>query len=122
MLLAGYTAMYLAYAGVAMLAVGMTLSMGRALSLAGLYAGASFAFSGAIFPIESASRFAQIWSALLPYTAFAKLFAEQWMMGARAVASLPHVFALLAFLLVGAAVGLPRYIAAARTPTVWGRR
>ncbi|MGB3319129.1 MAG: ABC transporter permease, partial [Sphingopyxis granuli] len=122
MMLAGYAAMYLAYVGVTLLATGLTLSMGKALSIAGLYAGASFAFAGAIFPIESASGFARLWSAILPYTAFAKLLAEQWMMGSPAAVSLPHIFVLLLFLGVGAAAGLPRYIAAAGNPAVWGRR
>jgi len=122
MLFAGYAAMYLAYLGVTLLVTGLTLSMGKALSVAGIYAGASFAFAGAIFPIESASRFAQVWSALLPYSAFAKLLAEQWMMGSPVAVSVSQIFVLLAFLVVGAAVGLPRYIAAARTPAVWGRR
>ncbi|EQA98041.1 ABC transporter permease [Sphingobium baderi] len=122
MLLAGYAAMYLAYVGVTLLVTGLTLSMGKSLSIAGLYAGASFAFAGAIFPIESASLFAQVWSAILPYTAFAKLLAEQWMMGSPAMVSLPHILVLLIFLFVGSGIGLPRYIAAATTPGVWGRQ
>ena len=122
MLLAGYVAMYLAYVGVTLLVVGLTLTMGKALSVAGLYAGASFAFAGAIFPIESASGFARLWSALLPYSAFAKLLAEQWIMGAPAAQSLWQVLAMLAFLLVGGGIGLPRYLAAARRPECWGRR
>ncbi|MFT3976549.1 MAG: ABC transporter permease [Sphingomonas bacterium] len=122
MLIAGYVAMYLAYAGVTLLILGLTLSMGKALSAAGLYAGASFAFAGAIFPIESASAFAKVWSALLPYSTFARLLAEQWIMAAPAMQSLPLVAAMLAFLLVGGGIGLPRYIAAARRPDTWGRR
>lgn len=122
LLLAGYAAMYLAYVGVALLFAGLTLSMGSALSLTGLYAGASFAFAGAIFPIEAASAFAQLWSALLPYTAFAQLLAEQWMMGSPVVVSLRHLLVMLIFLPVGLAIGLPRYIAAAAQPDSWGRR
>lgn len=122
MLFAGYAAMYLAYAGVALLVTGLTLSMSKTLSMTGLYAGASFAFAGAIFPIESASLFARLWSALLPYTAFAKLLAEQWMMGSPAAASWPHIAIMLIFLVVGAGIGFPRYTAAATTPAVWGRR
>ena len=122
MLTAGYVAMYLAYAGVTLLIVGLTLSMGKALSAAGLYAGASFAFAGAIFPIESASAFAKAWSALLPYSTFTKLLAEQWIMAAPAMQSLPLAAAMLIFLPVGAGIGLPRYIAAARRPDTWGRR
>lgn len=122
MLLTGYVAMYLAYIGVTLLVVGLTLTMSKALSVAGLYAGASFAFAGAIFPVESASAFARLWSALLPYSAFAKLLAEQWIMGAPAGQSLWQVLAMLAFLLVGGSIGLPRYLAAARQPATWGRR
>ncbi len=122
LLLAGYAAMYLAYVGVALLFAGLTLSMGSALSLTGLYAGASFAFAGAIFPIEAASAFARLWSALLPYTAFAQLLAEQWMMGSPVVVSLRHLLVMLIFLPVGLVIGLPRYIAAAAQPDSWGRR
>ncbi|QKS01365.1 ABC transporter permease [Sphingomonas sp. CL5.1] len=122
MLLAGYAAMYLAYVGVSLLVIGLSLSMGKALSAVGLYAGASFAFAGAIFPVESASAFARLWSALLPYSAFAKLLAEQWIMGAPASQSMWQVLAMLAFLLVSGAIGLPRYLAAARRPDTWGRR
>lgn len=122
LLLIGYVAMYLAYIGVTLLIVGLTLSMGRTLSIAGLYAGASFAFAGAIFPIESASSFARIWSALLPYSAFAKLLSEQWTMGAPAMKSAGQLLAMLAFLIVGTGIGLPLYLAAARRPQTWGRR
>jgi ABC-2 type transport system permease protein len=122
LLLVGYIAMYLAYIGVTLLVVGLTLSMGKALSIAGLYAGASFAFAGAIFPVESASAFARLWSALLPYSAFAKLLAEQWVMGAPAMDSVWQVVVMLAFLLVGTGIGLPLYLAASRRPQSWGRR
>lgn len=122
LLLAGYAAMYLAYVGVAILFAGLTLSMGSTLSLTGLYAGASFAFAGAIFPIEAASAFARLWSALLPYTAFAQLLAEQWMMGSPALVSLRHLLVMLVFLPAGLAIGLPRYLAAATRPDTWGRR
>ena len=111
-----------AYIGVAMLFVGVTLTMGTALSAAGLYAGASFAFAGAIFPIESASAFARIWSGLLPYTAFAKLLAEQWMMESAPLQSFRQIAIMLAFLPVGVAIGMPRYITAATRPAMWGRR
>lgn len=122
LLLTSHLAMYLAYLGVAVLFVGLTLTMGSALSAAGLFAGASFAFAGAIFPIESASAFARVWSALLPYTAFAKALSEQWVMGAPPVGTLRQILILLIFLVVGLTIGLPRYIAAARQPDVWGRR
>lgn len=122
LLLAGYVGLYLAYAGMATLIVGLTLSMGQALSMTALYAGASFAFAGAVFPIESASAFARVWSALLPYTTFARLVAEQWMMGAPAAMSVNLLLILMTFAVVGFGLGLPQYLAASRKPDVWGRR
>src|SRR5690606_22722305 len=108
LLFAGYAAMYLAYIGVALLVTGVTLSMAKSLSVAGPYAGASFAFADAVFPIESASGFARLWSALLPCPAFAKLLAEQWMVGSPSAARLPHLLDLRLCLGVGLALGLAR--------------
>ena len=122
LLFAGYAAMYLAYTGVAVMFVGLTLTMGTALSAAGLYAGASFAFAGAVFPVESASAFARVWSVLLPYSSFAKLLSEQWVMGSALGQSFRQLLIMLTFLPIGLAVGLPRYLAAAKQPDVWGRR
>lgn len=122
MLLAGYAAMYLAYVGVTFLFLGLTLTMSTTMSLAGLYAGASFAFAGAIFPIESASGFARVWSAILPYSAFAKLLAEQWIMASDVRQSMLQIGIMLLFLLVGLLIGLPRYLEAAGQPASWGRR
>ncbi len=95
------SAMYLAYVGVTLLVVGLTLTMGKALSVAGLYAGASFAFAGAIFPIGSASGFARLWTRCCPIRPLRGLLAEQWIMGAPAGQSLWQILAMLAFLLVG---------------------
>lgn len=122
MIITAYLAMYLAYAGVALLIVGVSRSMIRSLSLTGLYAGASFAFAGAIFPIESASQFAQVWSAILPYTWFARVLVEQWSMASPAAVSWPPLGIMLLFLLPGLAIGLPRYLASAAQPEVWGQR
>lgn len=122
MLFIGYFAMYLAYIGVTLLLVGLTLSMGQSLSISGLYAGGSFAFAGAIFPLESASSFARVWSALLPYSSFARLLAEQWIMGVPVAGSLRQIAAMLLFLAIGSAIGLPRYIAAAARPDTWSRK
>lgn len=120
--LAAYLAMYLAYSGIALLLVGLTKSMAQSLSITGIFAGASFAFAGAIFPIESASMFARIWSMLLPYTAFAKVWAEQFVMGAPVLFSVRQILVMTIFLIVGLAVGLRPYIRSAHSPSTWGKR
>lgn len=121
-ILASYFLMYLAYASMALLIVGVSRSMMQSLSVTGLYAGASFAFAGAIFPIEAASEFAQFWSAILPFTWFARVVAEQWSMNSPLAVSAPHLGVMLMFLIPGVVIGLPRYISAAAEPSVWGRR
>jgi ABC-2 type transport system permease protein len=121
-LLAGWLAMYLAYLGVALLLIGATRTLSQALSLTGIYAGASFAFAGAIFPLDQASGFARVWGNLLPFTHFARLLARTWIADAPlAVAAAP----LLPMLAIAAATAIPGamlYRRAAADPGSWGRR
>jgi ABC-2 type transport system permease protein len=121
-LIAGYAAMYAGYLGVALLAVGATKAMGTALSLTGVFAGASFAFSGAIFPLEQASEFARTWSALLPYSAFAHVVALEWFADAPATEALASIGRMLLIAAVAGALGLKLYLVAASRPETWGRR
>jgi ABC-2 type transport system permease protein len=122
LLLAAQAAMYAAYAGIALLLVGTTRNLGTALSLTGLYAGTSLAFSGATFPIQGAPVFAQAWSQLLPFTAYLKLQARQLDLGDGGAASLPLLGALLLFALLAGGTGLLLFGRGARDPAAWGRR
>ena len=106
LLVAAQAAMYLAYGGIALLLVGATRNMGTSLSLTGLYAGTSLAFSGATFPVQGAPLFAQVWSQLLPFTAYLKLQAQQLDLGAAWTASLSLLGTLLLFVLVAGGAGL----------------
>ena len=122
LLMAGYLAMYAAYAGVTLLLVGATRCMSQSLSLTGLYAGASFAFAGAIFPVDQASAFAKGWAQILPFTHFAQLVALDWIGGADAgIAARP----LLPMGLIAVVTALPGawlYLRAAERPQAWGKR
>lgn len=121
-LLGGYAAMYLAYLGVALLFVGATRTLSQSLSMTGLYAGASFAFAGAIFPLEQASTFAKIWGNLLPYTHFARLLARTWVAQGQGMALAVPLLAILGITLVTIVPGAVLYLRAARDPDSWGRR
>jgi ABC-2 type transport system permease protein len=122
LLLAGWLAMYLGYLGVALLLIGATRTMSLALSLTGIYAGASFAFAGAIFPLAQASGFARIWGNLLPFTHFARLLARTWVADAPvAIAALP-LLPMLLIALVTAVPGALLYQMASKDPSSWGRR
>ena len=96
--------------------------MGTSLSLTGLYAGTSLAFSGATFPVQGAPLFAQVWSQLLPFTAYLKLQAQQLDLGAAWTASLSLLGTLLLFVLVAGGAGLRLYARGARDPASWGQR
>lgn len=122
LLMAGYGAMYLAYLGVSLLLLGATRTLSQSLSLTGIYAGASFAFAGAIFPLEQASAFAAIWGNALPYTHFARLLARTWIAGGSAVAVALPLVAMLGIALVTAVPGVRLYLKAAHDRTSWGRR
>lgn len=122
LLMAGYGAMYLAYLGVSLLLLGATRTLSQSLSLTGIYAGASFAFAGAIFPLEQASAFAAIWGNALPYTHFARLLARTWIAEGSALAVALPMLAMLGIALLTAVPGVRLYLRAARDPASWGRR
>lgn len=122
LLMAGYLAMYGAYAGVALLLVGLTRCMSQSLSLTGIYAGASFAFAGAIFPIDQASGFAKVWAEILPFTHFARLVALEWIAGADVGVAAAPLLPLACIALATALPGAWLYLRAAQRPADWGRR
>lgn len=121
-LILGQALMYLGYAAIALLFVAITRNMVSALSMAGLYAGTSLAFSGATFPLQGAPWFTRLWSDLLPYTAYLKLQAQQLDMGSALTVSLWPMGTLLLFVLVAGAGGVVLLRRASRDPSAWGRR
>ena len=122
LLMAGYLAMFAAYAGVSLLLLGLTRCMSQSLSLTGLYAGASFAFAGAIFPVDQASGFAKVWAEVLPFTHFARLLALDWIAGAPARVAAVPLLPLGLIALVTATPGAWLYMRASRRPQDWGKR
>jgi ABC-2 type transport system permease protein len=122
LLMIGYLAMFAAYAGVSLLLLGLTRCMSQSLSLTGLYAGASFAFAGAIFPVDQASGFARVWAEMLPFTHFARLLALDWITGAPAAVAAAPLMPLGLIALVTTVPGVFLYLRAAERPQDWGRR
>jgi ABC-2 type transport system permease protein len=122
LLMAGYFAMFAAYTGVTLLLVGATRCMSQSLSLTGLYAGASFAFAGAIFPIDQANRFAQIWAEILPFTHFARVIALDWVAGAPVGTAAAPLLPLTLIALIAGVPGAWLYLRSAQRPQDWGRR
>jgi ABC-2 type transport system permease protein len=65
-----------------------------------IYGGSSMSFAGVTLPVNTASWFTRLWSDLLPYTAYAKLQTQQWIIGSPWHISLKQVSILLLFVLV----------------------
>jgi ABC-2 type transport system permease protein len=122
LLIAAQFLLHLAYAGIGVLFVGLTGRMVTALSLIGVYAGASLAFSGALFPTDGAPLFTRIFSAMTPYRWFAEAQAQQLESAAPVAATLPLLGILLAFALVSFGLALPLLGGLARDPARWGLR
>lgn len=121
-LMLGQMLLYLAYAAIALLFVAVTRNMISALSMAGLYAGTSLAFSAATFPLQGASWFTRLWSALSPFTAYLRLQAQQLEMGSPLTVSAWPLAALLLFVLIPGIVGIVLLRRASHDPAAWGHR
>lgn len=117
-----YFLMYLAYASVSLLFIGLSRSMIQALSFTGVFAGLSVAFADTIFPLESASPFGQVWGSMLPFTWFTRALYEQWIMGSAVATTLPVILVLMIFLIPGPLFGLRPYLRSANQPETWGKR
>ena len=96
--------------------------MGTALSLSGMYAGVSLAFSGGTFPVIEGPLFTQVWSKLLPYTAYVELQMQQLDMGSPLRVSARPLLTMLLFIVVAGVPALRLFGRAARDPACWGRR
>ena len=121
-LVVAHVLLYVAYAGIAVLFVGLTRKMMMSLSLIGVYAGASLAFSGALFPTDGAPLFTRIFSVMTPFHWFARAQTQQLQSAAPVAATLPLLGIMLAFAVVSFGLALPLLKGLARDPTSWGLR
>jgi len=122
LLMLGYGLMLLAYAAIALLLVGATRNMGTALSVVGIYAGTSLAFSAGTFPVIGASGFVRAWNAMLPYTHYLRLQAQQLDAHAALADSAVPLGTLMLFVVLAGTGGCWLYARAARDPKAWGLR
>lgn len=105
LLAAGQLALYACYAAIAAVVTLLVRDTYTALSAAALYGGPALTFSDATLPVIGAPVFTQVWSHLLPFSAYVKLQMEQMFMGSPAADS-------LRWLGLMAAVALAMFLAA----------
>jgi ABC-2 type transport system permease protein len=122
LLMLGYGLMFVAYAAIALLLVAATRNMGTALSLVGIYAGTSLAFSAGTFPVIGANAFVKAWNTALPYTHYLHLQSQQLDAHAALADAAGPLGALVSFVLIAGSMGAWLYARAARDPAAWGLR
>ena len=107
---------------IAIMLVGLTVNLRRALSLTGLYVATGLAFSGFSYPLVAMGQPAQWWAGLLPYTHYLPLQQGQWLGGASARLWAQGMVPLLFFVVVPLLIGLPLLNRAVTQPARWGTR
>lgn len=104
LILAAQFLFYFSYAVISSTVVLATKNLPKTFGFIALYGGSSPSFSGITLPLNNAPAFTQFWSMIIPYTPYAKLQTEQWIIGSDLYVSLiPFsilvIFAILFFAL-----------------------
>ena len=81
MILAGQILLYFAYAFMSSTVVLASKNLGRTFGFIAVYGGSSLSFAGVTLPLNNAPIFTQFWSMIIPYTPYARLQTEQWVVG-----------------------------------------
>lgn len=72
---------YFAYACISATAVLATNNLSKTFGFIAVYGGSSLSFAGVTLPLNNAPVFTQFWANIIPYTPYAKLQTEQWVIG-----------------------------------------
>ena len=112
----------IASVAIAIMLVGLTLNLRRALSFTGVYVATGLAFSGFTYPRAAMGPIAHWWAGLLPYTHYLPVQQGQWLGGASASAWAQGMAPLLVFIVVPLLIGLPLLSRAVAQPARWGTR
>ncbi|MFW1858740.1 ABC transporter permease [Acinetobacter defluvii] len=81
LILVGQFFFYLAYALISTTVVLATQNLSKTFGFIAVYGGSSLSFAGVTLPLNNAPIFTQFWANIIPYTPYAKLQTEQWVVG-----------------------------------------
>ncbi len=95
LILAGQILFYSAYAFLSSAIVLATKNLSKTFGVIAVYGGSSLSFAGVTLPLNNAPMFTKFWAHIIPYTPYAKLQTEQWVIGSPLSSSL-QPFAVLA--------------------------
>ncbi|MCO8066918.1 ABC transporter permease [Acinetobacter schindleri] len=91
---------YSAYAFISSAVVLATQDLSKSFGLLAVYGGSSLSFAGVTLPLNNAPLFTQLWANIIPYTPYAKLQTEQWVIGSPLYLSAQPIFILTAYVVL----------------------
>ena len=92
--------LYCAYAFISSAMVLATQNLSKTFGLIAVYGGSSLSFAGVTLPLNNAPLFTQIWANIIPYTPYAKLQTQQWVVGSPLSTSLLPFFILILYVVL----------------------
>lgn len=91
---------YSAYAFISSAVVLATQDLSKSFGLLAVYGGSSLSFAGVTLPLNNAPLFTQLWANIIPYTPYAKLQTEQWVIGSPLYLSAQPIFILTTYVVL----------------------
>lgn len=105
---------YSAYAFISSALVLATGNLSKTFGIIAVYGGSSLSFAGVTLPLNNAPLFTKFWANIIPYTPYAKLQTEQWVIGSPIASSLQPLLALCLYAAIWLAVSYALLIKRAR--------
>lgn len=100
LILIGQFLFYSAYAFMSSAVVLATKDLAKSFGFIAVYGGSSLSFAGVTLPLNNAPLFTKFWANIIPYTPYAKLQTEQWVVGSPlSVSSLALIALVIYFVL-----------------------
>lgn len=97
LILAAQVLFYGAYAFISSAIVLATRNLSKTFGVIAVYGGSSLSFAGVTLPLNNAPMFTKFWAHIIPYTPYAKLQTEQWVIGSPLSSSLQPFLILLIY-------------------------
>ena len=100
LIILGQILFYSAYAFLSAAVVLATQDLSKSFGLIAVYGGSSLSFAGVTLPLNNAPFFTQFWANIIPFTPYAKLQTEQWVIGSPLSISFPPFLILLSYVIL----------------------
>jgi hypothetical protein len=99
LILLGQLFFYTAYAFISSTVVLATRDLTKSFGFIAVYGGSSLSFAGVTLPLNNAPMFTKFWANIIPYTPYAKLQTEQWVIGSPISISITPLVTLIIYCL-----------------------